>query len=102
MKKKAIIASSVPQKVPIDHQPRTAGAVIIGGDFQGLGNLRSLARQNVPTYLLDQGLCIGRFSRYTKRFTRCPSVREEVLFFNFLLDLARKENLNTGETVYGL
>ena len=53
------------------HPPNEkVGAVIIGGHFQGLGILRSLARHNVPIYLLDQELCIGRFSRYAKRFAR--------------------------------
>lgn len=88
---------------------RKVGAVIIGGDFQGLGILRSLASKNVPVFLLDHELCIARFSRYTKRFMRCPSVRDENHFFNFLIDLARKENLegwviypNDDETVYFL
>ena len=82
------------------HQPNEhVGAVIIGGHFQGLGILRSLARHKVPIYLLDQALCIGRFSRYPKKFARCPSVRQEVLFVNFLTDLARKENIE-GWIIY--
>jgi D-aspartate ligase len=75
------------------------GAVIIGGDFQGLGILRSLASKNVPVYLLDHELCIARFSRYAKRFARCPSVREENHFFNFLIHLAKKEDLE-GWVIY--
>ena len=88
---------------------RKVGAVIIGGDFQGLGILRSLASENIPVYLLDHELCIARFSRYAKRFIRCPSAREENRFFNFLMDLAGKEELegwviypNDDETVYCL
>jgi D-aspartate ligase len=83
------------------------GVVIIGGHFQGLGLLRSLAKQNVPTYLLDQGMCIAKFSRYAKRFSKCPDVKQEALFLEFLMDLARRENLegwliypNDDETVY--
>jgi predicted ATP-grasp superfamily ATP-dependent carboligase len=75
------------------------GAVIIGGDFQGLGILRSLASKNVPLYLLDHELCIARFSRYPKRFARCPAAREENRLFNFLIDLAMKENLD-GWVIY--
>ena len=78
---------------------RQVGAVIIGGDFQGLGILRSLARHNVPIYLLDDGLCIGRFSKYSKRFIKCPSVKQEALFLTFLVDLARKEKLD-GWLIY--
>jgi predicted ATP-grasp superfamily ATP-dependent carboligase len=91
------------------HGPRKTGAVIIGGDFQGLGILRSLARQGVPICLLDRGACIARFSRYKKRFISCPDVREGALFFNFLKDLAVRGNLdgwiiypNDDETVHFL
>ncbi len=87
-------------------QTKPVGAVILGGDFQALGVTRSLARQNVPVYLLDKGLCIGRFSRYVWKFEKCPDAKEEALLFNFLVDLAREENLegwllypNDDETV---
>ena len=84
--------------------------IIIGGHFQGLGLLRNLARHQVPTYLLDNiGICIGRFSRYTKRFSKCPSARDESRFLKFITDLAVKENLkgwliypNDDEAVYFL
>lgn len=101
MKKKATSAGSTPEKpaTPLAHRTKEVGAIIIGGDFQGLGVLRSLARHHVPTYLLDQGLCIGRFSRYPRRFIRCPSVTEATLFFDFLTDLAKKEKLE-GWVVY--
>jgi D-aspartate ligase len=85
---------------------RRIGAVVIGGHFQGLGILRSLGRQNVPVYLLDMGYCIGMYSRYVKRFLKCPDVRNHALSLEFLIDLARKENLkgwvlypNDDETV---
>jgi D-aspartate ligase len=81
------------------HQREQIGAIIIGGHFQGLGILRSLARQNVPTYLLDRGMCIGRFSRYTKRYSKCPDVGQESLFLEFLMDLAKKENIE-GWIIY--
>ena len=81
------------------HQRKQVGVVIIGGQFQGLGLLRSLGRQNVPTYLLDEEPCIARFSRYTDRYSKCPDVREESLFLEFMIDLALKENLK-GWIVY--
>jgi predicted ATP-grasp superfamily ATP-dependent carboligase len=88
------------------NQTKKVGALIIGGHFQGLGVLRSLARRNVPTYLLDHELCIGRFSRYPRKFVKCPSVRQESAFFEFLIDLAQKYDLygwliypNDDETV---
>jgi D-aspartate ligase len=83
------------------------GVVVIEGHFQGLGLLRSLGRRNVPTYLLDTGQCLARYSRYTKKFFKCPDVRDASLFLEFLIDLARRENLkgwllypNDDQTVY--
>ena len=48
------------------------GVVVIGGDFQGVGVLRSLGRRGIRTYLVDSELSIGRFSRYRGGFSRCP------------------------------
>lgn len=94
MEKKTTINKAIPQPEPTTHaQPtKPVGVVILGGDFQALGVTRSLARQNVPVYLLDKGLCIGRFSRYIWKFGKCPDAREETLLCRFLVDLARKEN----------
>ncbi len=78
---------------------KSTGAIIIGGHFQGLGILRSLGRQNIPICLLDNEFCIGRFSRYPKKFFKCPSVHQGALFFEFLKNLAIKENLE-GWIIY--
>ncbi len=75
------------------------GAVIVGGDFQGLGVLRSLAGKGIPTVLLDHDLCIGRFSRHCRRFFRCPKPRDESLFLDFMMTLAEREGLG-GWVVY--
>lgn len=88
---------------------RNVGAIIIGGDFQGLGILRSLSQQNVPTCLLDSQICIGRFSRYREKFFKCPSVKDGEAFLDFLENLVEKESLRgwvvfptDDETVYFL
>lgn len=83
----------------LERKRKPVGAVVIGGDFQGLGLLRSLAKQKVPIYLLDQGLCIARFSRYVRRFSKCPSPKQEAIFLDFMVDLAKKEKLE-GWLVY--
>jgi predicted ATP-grasp superfamily ATP-dependent carboligase len=76
------------------------GVIVIGGHFQGLGLLRSLGRQNIPVYLLDKEQCIGRFSKYVKKFLKCPDVsKDESRFFEFLVSLAGKENLE-GWIIY--
>jgi D-aspartate ligase len=99
-------STSQPGKTARSRRTKLVGAVILGGDFQALGIVRSLARHNVPVYVLDKGLCISRFSRYVKRFVKCPDSGEEDLLLKFLLDLARKEDLkgwiicpNDDETV---
>ena len=38
-----------------------AGAVIVGGDFHGLGIIRSLGRRGVPLCVVDDEYSIGRF-----------------------------------------
>lgn len=76
-----------------------AGAIIIGGDFQGLGILRSLSQKSVPTCLIDNEICIARFSRHREKFFRCPSIDDEKAFLDFLQGLIEKENLG-GWTVF--
>ena len=73
---------------------RKTGVVVIGGDYQGLGVIRSLGRQGIPVYLLDSGACIGVASKFTTKFFRCPSLNDENLFLEFLLSLAEEEKLN--------
>jgi len=72
---------------------RLSGALVIGGDFQGLGTLLSLSKRGIPTYLIDSELSIGRFSRQKDKFLRCPDLKNENTFLNFLKKLAHEENL---------
>ena len=53
------------------------GAVVIGGDYQGLGIVRSLGRAGVPVMVLDDELSISRASRFSRRTVRVPSLRDE-------------------------
>lgn len=102
MKKRAITTQPVShqqERTARTHRTEQVGVVILGGDFQALGVLRSLARHNVPVYMLDKGLCISRFSRYVRRFAKCPDAGEEDLLLKFLLDLAQTEDLR-GWTIY--
>ncbi|MFX0134314.1 MAG: ATP-grasp domain-containing protein [Candidatus Hodarchaeota archaeon] len=69
------------------------GAIITGGDHQGLGVFRSLAKRNIPIILLDNDHCIGRFSRYKKLFFYSPPPSEHEAYFDFLIQLSKKENL---------
>lgn len=69
------------------------GVLVILGSFQSIGILRSLASHRVPTYLVDWDLCVSRFSRYTKRYSKCPPVSDEKAFLDYLKHLAVKENI---------
>jgi D-aspartate ligase len=85
------------------------GAVITGGDFQGLGVLRTLGRKGIPTILIDSENCIGRYSRFKKMFVKSPHPSDRESYFNFLIELAQREQLhdwvlfpNSDDTVYVL
>jgi predicted ATP-grasp superfamily ATP-dependent carboligase len=70
------------------------GAVITGGDFQGLGVLRTLARKEIPIILLDSDHCISKYSRFKKKFIKSPQPAEAESYRDFLIDLATRENVN--------
>lgn len=75
------------------------GALVVGGDFQGLGIVRSLAAEGVPTIVLDHEPCIARFSRCTHEFIRCPDVRDERAFLDFLIGMVGAKGLH-GWTIF--
>jgi D-aspartate ligase len=53
------------------------GAVVVGGDYQGLGIVRSLGRRGIPVCVVDDEPSISRYSRYCKYWVRTPNLREE-------------------------
>ena len=70
------------------------GAVVIGGDFQALGVIRSLSEKKIPVFLLDYELSISRLSRYAKRRVINYSLFEDYeSFVDYLIYIAEKENL---------
>jgi len=60
-----------------DRRSSAPGAVVVGGDYQGLGIVRSLGRRGIPVCVIDDERSIARFSRYTTHFVRCPDLRDE-------------------------
>jgi D-aspartate ligase len=69
------------------------GALITGGDYRGLGIVRSLGRQGIPVWVLKQdGQLLGPASRYAQRSLRWP-LEDDRQQLDFLLDLAVKEGL---------
>jgi D-aspartate ligase len=67
----------------------TIGAVVTGGDFQGLGVIRSLGRHGIPVRTVDHELSIARFSRYNKSFCFAPHPSAEADYVHFLEEYAR-------------
>jgi D-aspartate ligase len=54
-----------------------AGAIVVGGDFQGLGIVRSLGRYGIPVCVIDDERSVSRFSRYTTYAARVPTLRDD-------------------------
>ena len=66
------------------------GAVIVGGDFQGLGIVRSLGKRSVPTCIIDDETSISRFSRYATHAVRVANLRDERQTVDIVLDIGRR------------
>ena len=69
------------------------GAVIVGGDFHGLGIIRSLGRHGVPLCVIDDEYSIGRFSKYTTFTVRAPNLRNEKETVDFLVEMGHRKKL---------
>ena len=74
------------QKAPTTQQP---GAVVVGGDFHGLGIVRQLGRRSVPVCVIDDEVSISRFSRYATHAVRVRSLRGEHRSIDELLRVGR-------------
>jgi D-aspartate ligase len=77
----------------------TIGAIVIGGDYQGLGIVRSLGRRNVPICIIDDEISIARFSRYTTHAVAVSSLRDERKTVDTILDIGRRLDLK-GWVIY--
>jgi D-aspartate ligase len=69
--------------------PESVGAIVIGGDFQGLGIVRSLGRRNVPVCVIDDERSISRFSRYATHAVRVRDLRDEQTTVQTVLEVSR-------------
>lgn len=72
---------------------QTAGAVVIGGDYQGLGIVRSLGRKGVPICVIDDEYSISRFSRYTTQFSTAADLRHHAPAVESLLKIGERLGL---------
>jgi D-aspartate ligase len=70
------------------------GAVIVGGDYVGLGVVQSLGRRGIPVCVVDDEFTISQFSRYTDRFFRVSSLRSEARCVESLLKIGERFRLH--------
>jgi D-aspartate ligase len=71
----------------------TVGAVVVGGDYQGLGIVQSLGRRGIPTCVIDDERSIARFSRYATHSISTDSLREPEQAIEDVLAAGRKLGL---------
>jgi D-aspartate ligase len=69
------------------------GAVVLGGDYQGLGIVRSLGRRGVPVCVVDDEHSIARLSRYAHASERISDLGDEERLVEDLLRLGRRRGL---------
>lgn len=72
---------------------RRVGAVVVGGDHQGLGIARSLGRHGVPVCIIDDERSIGRFSRYATHAIQVAELRDEPRVVETVLNVGRQLGL---------
>src|SRR5271169_1760281 len=88
------LTQPVPKPSTVKAVDRTVGAVVIGGDYQGLGIVRSLGRQGVPVCVVDDELSISRYSRYCTKFVKLANLHDERVAVDSLLELGKRLGLD--------
>lgn len=73
---------------------RPGGAVVVGGDFNGLGIVRSLGRRGIPVCVIDDEHSISRASRYCTHYVRVPDLRDHEATVAAVLKTGRRLGLD--------
>lgn len=93
---------SIPQmlETPVTRVPEPSasrktnvGAVVVGGDYQGLGIARSLGVRGIPVYIVDDQYCISRFSKYAKHVIKVDNLLDERKTVDTILEIGRRFDL---------
>jgi D-aspartate ligase len=87
------LVKTFPKPGPVHATKRVVGAVVVGGDYQGLGIVRSLGRQGIPVCIVDDEHSISRYSRYCGNFVKVNNLREERVTVDNLLDIGKRLSL---------
>ncbi|MGH9397299.1 MAG: ATP-grasp domain-containing protein [Terriglobia bacterium] len=69
------------------------GAVVIGGDYQGLGIVQSLGRLHVPVCILDDEPSIAKYSRYATHSVKLRNLRDQRATVDAVLAVGRRLGL---------
>lgn len=75
-----------------DRPATGAGALVLGGDYRGLGIVRSLGRRGVPVWVIADDHLLAASSRYVKRRLRWPGTGEAAQIA-WLLELCNRHHL---------
>jgi len=86
-------AAEVSTAPAVGRSKEALGAVVVGGDYQGLGIVRSLGQHKVPVCVIDDERSIARFSRYATHSVAIPNLRDERNTVDALLDVGRRLGL---------
>lgn len=78
----------------LDPGPFGAGAVVVGGDYVGLGIVRSLGWHGVPVLVVDDEWSIAGTSRFSNRAVHVPNLRDEEATLDALRGLRRRYGLS--------
>jgi len=88
------LTESAAQPIVVGSGNRTVGAVVIGGDYQGLGIVRSLGQQGVPVCVVDDEHSISRYSRYCRSFVSVADLRDQRSVVDSLLKIGKRLGLD--------
>jgi D-aspartate ligase len=89
----SVVIQPLVKPTPASISRGTVGAVVLGGDYQGLGIVRSLGAKGIPVCVIDDELSISRYSRYCARFVKVPHLRDGRVAVDRLLELAPRLGL---------
>jgi D-aspartate ligase len=87
------LTQPVANLAPVRLAKQAAGAVVLGGDYQGLGIVRSLGRHGIPVCVVDDELSISRYSRYCTKFVKLANLRDPRSTVESLIELAPRLGL---------
>src|SRR5262245_12409358 len=77
------------------HETRKSiGAVVLGGEFHGLGIVRSLGRHGVPVCVIDDEHSISSFSHYATHAVRVPDLHDPAKAAESVLEVGRRMRLD--------